>query len=139
MTDDMLNFIHDYFLHVKTEPVIAKSGNAKAIYNFDEQTIKVIHNFYRRNEKIKAICTELNFAAMFENADFSQLKKDDGNTPTIVCLAIYCFYTYMYKGSDRKEWFRCACKSINKNENTVRTKAHNAAFKEELEFWRKIK
>ena len=134
---DMLDLIYDYFLYVDTsmtEPIKEKPSNTHN-YKFDNQTINAIREFYRRNENIK--CTESNFAAMFENADFSPLMNDNGTTPTIICLAIYCFHTYIYKGADRKEWFKYSCNSINKNENTVRTKAHTN--KEELEFWRKMK
>lgn len=134
--DDMLGLIYDYFyMNASTTEPIKEKSSSMHNYKFDEQTINAIREFYRRNENIK--CTESNFAAMFENADFSPLMNDNGTTPTIVCLAIYCFHTYIYKGADRKEWFKYSCSSINKNGNTVRTKAHTN--KEELEFWRKKK
>ena len=65
---------------------------------------------------------------MFENADFAKLLKSNGDAPSIICFVIYYFQTYLYKCTDRKEWFKKDCNSINKNENTVKTKANRSKY-----------
>lgn len=100
----------------------------KTKFYFDRITNNNIHNLYEGYSELKKFCTIHEFGLMFENADFIKLLKPNGDAPSIVCFAIYYFQTYLYKGADRKEWFKKACNSINKNENTVKTKANRSKY-----------
>lgn len=101
-------------------------------YHFDKITIQEIHNLYERHSEFNQICTLHEFGLMFENANFTQSTKPDGDTPSIICYAIYYFQKNIYHGNDRTEWYSNACSSINKSKGAVRSKANRSKYKKYL-------
>lgn len=98
-------------------------------YNFNKKAIDKIEELYDRCIEFDELgITKSRFVTMFENADFSETLKENGNGRQVVYFVTYFFKHNILDEKLGEEWFAKVCSSLKKTTTKVRSKAYDSKY-----------
>ena len=117
-------------IHKKAQEKNGNQCEKSVVFQFDDKIMGEIHKLYNKCVEFENdnVCSKSKFVVMFEEADFSTTLKENGNVPAFVCYVIYYFQTYICDKGVSREWFKRACSSVRKSEESTRSSAHKSKY-----------
>ena len=117
-------------IHKKAQEKNGNQCEESVVFQFDDKIMGEIHKLYNKCVEFENdnVCSKSKFVVMFEEADFSTTLKENGNVPAFVCYVIYYFQTYICDKGVSREWFKRACSSVRKSEESTRSSAHKSKY-----------